>query len=72
MNNSERHGEVVHHHHSHHHHSHEQHCDTSEIFKQKSLLSIKRRRQIGRVLFVVLSIVALAIIFACIASSYIE
>ena len=71
MNSNEKHGEAVHHH-RHHSHSHEHKSDESEVFKQKSFLSIKRRKQIGKVLYAILSIIALIIVIACIASSFIS
>ena len=70
-----------HHHHSHHHsHSssssgkssrngkrkHHHHGDSSEVFKRHGLSSIKRRKIIGRVLFVALSAVAICIVLACV------
>lgn len=70
-----------HHHHSHNHsHSssssgkssrsgkskHRHHGDSSEAFKRHGLSSIKRRKIIGRVLFVALSAVAICIVLACV------
>ena len=67
------------HHHSHHSHSssssdnsgkskrkHRHHGDSSEAFKRHGLSSIKRRKIIGRVLFIALSAIAICIVLACV------
>ena len=50
--------------------SHHHTPDESEIFKNNSLLSIKRRKQISKILFVVLTIIAILVIGACLWVSY--
>lgn len=58
-------------HHSHHHHHHKEHTpDASEIFKNNSLLSIKRRKIIGKYLFIVLFLFAIAVIGACVLATF--
>lgn len=54
--------------HSHHRHHHVP--DESEIFKNNSLMSIKRRKQIAKVLNVILIILAIAVVVACFLASY--
>ena len=46
----------------HHHHHHKEHLDDAEIFKRRTLNAARRRKQIGRVLFAVLSVVATLIV----------
>lgn len=69
MNNNEHQSGSGRHHHHHHSHSRRHEPDTSEIFKRQSLLSIKRRKMIGKILFAVLSVFAALIIAACILST---
>ena len=69
MNNNEHQSGSGRHHHHHHSYSRRHEPDTSEIFKRQSLLSIKRRKMIGKILFAVLSVFAALIIAACILST---
>lgn len=52
-------------------HRHQHVPDESEIFKNNSLMSIKRRKQIAKVLNIVLIILAIAVVVACFLASYI-
>ena len=46
----------------HHHHHHKEHLDDAEIFKRRTLNATRRRKLIGKVLFAVLSVVAIVIV----------
>ena|GEM_PF-930149 len=52
----------VYHHHHHHRHTPPRHMDESEIFKRRTLSASKRRKIFGKVLYVVLSLLAVAIV----------
>ncbi len=56
--------ESEHHHHHHHHHgSHKAtHLDDSEKFKRRTLSASKRRKILAKVLFALLSVVAVALV----------
>ena len=41
-------------HHSHHHHHKSHTPDASEIFKRNSFMSMKRRKEMGKILYVVM------------------
>ncbi len=55
------------HKHTHHHHNHH---DEAEEFKLHSLLSMKVRKKLAKILFMVLCILATLIIAACIFVTY--
>lgn len=57
-------------HHSHHHKSHTP--DASEIFKRNSFMSMKRRKEMGKILYVVMIITAILVIGACILATISE
>ena len=60
-------------HHSHHHHHHKSHTsDASEIFKRNSFMSMKRRKEMGKILYVVMIITAILVIGACILATISE
>lgn len=60
-------------HHSHHHHHHKSHApDASEIFKRNSFMSMKRRKEMGKILYVVMIITAILVIGACILATISE
>ena len=57
------------HHHSHHHHHKSHTPDASEIFKRNSFMSMKRRKKMGKILYVVMIITAILVIGACILAT---
>lgn len=44
-----------------HHHHHHHHMDGSERYKRKAFISIKRKPLVGKILFAVLSLTAIAL-----------
>ena len=46
----------------HRHHHHKEHLDDAEIFKRRTLNATRRRKLIGKVLFAMLSVVAIVIV----------
>lgn len=56
-----------------HHHHHKSHTpDASEIFKRNSSMSMKRRKEMGKILYVVMIITAILVIGACILATISE
>lgn len=60
------------HHHSHHHHHHNHTPDASELFKRNSFMSMKRRKKMGKILYVVMIITAILVIGLCILDTISE
>lgn len=54
----------------HKHQHHHKHRDDAEEFKQHSLISMKVRKRLAKILFVILCILAALIIAACIFVTY--
>ena len=59
-------------HHSHHHHHKSHTPDASEIFKRNSFMSMKRRKEMGKILYVDMIITAILVIGACILATISE
>lgn len=51
--------------HTHHHHHHRHHIDSSERFKNRTLMTAKRRKLIEKYLFRFLCMVALIVVLTC-------
>lgn len=49
-------------HKGHRHHYHTEHLDDAEVFKRRTLNAARRRKLIGKVLFAILSVVAVLIV----------